>query len=45
MGFSDATVLWSLFLVALPEVGQVYVIGVDDWRWRRGKRFGSILVE
>jgi transposase len=44
MGFSDATVLWSLFLVPLPEVGQVYVIGVDDWSWRRGKRFGSILV-
>ena len=25
-------------------VGQVYIIGVDDWSWRRGKRFGSILV-
>jgi len=24
--------------------GQVYIIGVDDWSWRRGKRFGSILV-
>jgi len=44
MGFSDATVLWSLFLVPLPEIGQVHIIGVDDWSWRRGKRFGSILV-
>jgi transposase len=44
MGVSDATVLWSLFLVPLPEVGQVHVVGVDDWSWRRGKRFGSILV-
>jgi len=25
-------------------VGQVHVVGVDDWSWRRGKRFGSILV-
>jgi transposase len=25
-------------------VGQVRVIGVDDWSWRRGQRFGSILV-
>ncbi len=25
-------------------VGQVRVVGVDDWSWRRGKRFGSILV-
>jgi transposase len=41
---SDATVLWSLFLAPLPEVGQVHVVGVDDWSWRRGKRFGSILV-
>ncbi len=22
----------------------MHVIGVDDWSWRRGKRFGSILV-
>ena len=44
MALSDASVLWSLFLVPLPEVGQVHIIGVDDWSWRRGKRFGSILV-
>jgi hypothetical protein len=42
MGVSDATVLWSLFLFPLPEAGQV--VGVDDWSWRRGKRFGTILV-
>jgi transposase len=44
MPTSDATMLWSLFLFPLPEVGQVHVLGVDDWSWRRGKRFGSILV-
>ena len=44
MPLSDASVLWSLFLVPLPEVGQVHIIGVDDWSWRRSKRFGSILV-
>ncbi len=44
MRTSDATVLWSLFLVPVPEVVQVRVVGVDDWSWRRGKRFGSILV-
>src|SRR5215472_3872215 len=44
MPISDASLLWSLFLVPLPEVGQVQIIGVDDWSWRRGKRFGSILV-
>jgi transposase len=44
MPISDATLLWSLFLVPLPEVGQVQIIGGDDWSWRRGQRFGSILV-
>jgi transposase len=44
MPISDASLLWSLFLVPLPAVGQVSIIGVDDWSWRRGKRFGSILV-
>ncbi len=41
---SETTVLSSLYLVPLPEIGQVHVVGVDDWSWRRGKRFGSILV-
>ena len=31
MGVSDATVLWSLFLVTLPAVGKVQVVGIDDW--------------
>jgi len=44
MPISEATVLCSLFLVPLPEVGKVRVVGVDDWSWRRGRRFGSILV-
>ena len=44
MPISDASVLWSLFLVPLSAGGQVRVVGVDDWSWRRGKRFGSILV-
>jgi len=41
---SDATLLWSLFLAPLPEIGQVHIVGVDDGSWRRGKRFGTILV-
>jgi transposase len=41
---SDVAILWSLFLRPLPEIGQVQIIGVDDWSWRSGKRFGSIFV-
>jgi len=44
MPISDASLLWSLFLVPVPEAGQVQIIGIDDWSWRRGQRFGSILV-
>src|SRR6266567_3836195 len=44
MPISDVSMLWSLFLLPSPEIGQVRVVGVDDWRGRRGKRFGSILV-
>ncbi|TMD63825.1 MAG: ISL3 family transposase [Chloroflexi bacterium] len=44
MPTSDVTVLSSLFLVPLPEIGPVRVVGVDDWSGLRGKRFGTILV-
>lgn len=45
MPVSDATLLWSLYLVPLPTIGPIEVLGIDDWRYRRGKRFGSILVD
>ncbi len=45
MPLCDATLLWSLYLVPLPEVGQVEVIGIDDWSYRRGKRYGTIIVD
>ncbi len=41
---SDATLLWSLYLLPLPAIGKVEVIGIDDWSYRRGKRYGSIIV-
>jgi len=44
MRVTDTTLLWSLHLVKTPAVGQVRVIGIDDWSWRRGQRYGSILV-
>ncbi|HEY4386773.1 MAG TPA: ISL3 family transposase [Ktedonobacteraceae bacterium] len=42
---SDTTLLWSLSLVPLPPIGKVTAIGIDDWSYRRGKRYGSIIVD
>ena len=44
MRVTDTTLLWSLHLVKTPAVGQVRVVGIDDWSWRRGQRYGSLLV-
>ena len=44
MRVTDTTLLWSLHRVKTPAVGQVRVVGIDDWSWRRGQRYGSILV-
>lgn len=47
MGVSDTTILWSVQLVRTPTVDaeQVRVVGIDDWSWRRGKRYGTIIVD
>jgi transposase len=44
---SDTTLLWSLHLVPLPPAppDQLRVIGIDDWSWRRGQRYGTIIVD
>ncbi len=44
MRVTDTTLLWSLHRVKTPAVGQVRVVGIDDWSWRRGQRYGSLLV-
>jgi transposase len=30
---------------ALPPVGEPIHIGVDDWAWRKGDRYGAIIVD
>jgi hypothetical protein len=47
MRFSDTTILWSVQLVRTPtvETNDVRVVGIDDWSWRRGQRYGTIIVD
>src|SRR5207248_6413937 len=50
MKISDTTILWSMQSMQLaqtpaPSAEQVRVIGIDDWSWRRGQRYGTIIVD
>jgi transposase len=45
MPLTDTTLLWSLHLLPVPVVTDVQKVGIDDWAWRRGQRYGTLLVD
>jgi transposase len=45
MGVSPTTILRRLMALFTPPVGAVSVLGIDDWSFRRGRKFGTILVD
>ncbi len=42
---SRPTLLKSLYLVPAPGVGQVSAVGVDDFAWKRGRGYGTIILD
>lgn len=45
MRVSPTTILRRLMALFIPPVGAVSVLGIDDWSFRRGRKFGTILVD
>ena len=45
MCVSPTTILRRLMALFTPPPGEISVLGIDDWSFRRGRKFGTILVD
>ncbi len=45
MRTSPDTLLNLIRAAPLPAAGEVRLVGLDEWAWRKGRRFGTILVD
>lgn len=44
MPVGDDTLLRLIQAVPIEPAPPARVIGIDDWAWRRGRRYGTIIV-
>jgi transposase len=42
---SPSTLLRCLMRLPLQALAPIRILGVDDWSWRKGRRYGTILVD
>lgn len=42
---SRVTLLHSLSLIAERTVEQIHAVGIDDFAWKRGKRYGTVIID
>ncbi len=45
MGVSGPTLLRRMRTVSIPPPKAVRVLGIDDWAWKKGQTYGTILVD
>lgn len=45
MPISATTFLRSLHLVPTPQAGKVRIVGLDDWAWPKGQRYGKFIID
>jgi transposase len=45
MQVSGPTLLRRMRTCACPEPSSVHILGIDDWSWKKGVTYGSILVD
>jgi len=42
---TDKTIIRRVLQLPLPSEGSVQKVGVDEWAWKKGHRYGTILVD
>jgi transposase len=45
MPTSADTILRLVHALPVPSVGPLRIIGIDDWAWKKGRRYGTILCD
>src|SRR5204863_2586949 len=43
MGISGPTLLRRMRTVSIPLPAKVRILGIDDWAWKKGQTYGTIL--